>query len=521
MGKDLLYLPAEPSFYRRLFKRLHPAQCGFSASRIRNIKSDVIFALRHVGCIQGARTYMAELSEAWQTLWDAAVGAGRLRRDVSRLMHYCSAQGIAPGAMDDDVAVRLRDALVEESFVTDPVKTWKTILKTWNKLVEAVPTWPQTWLTIPNDRDDYSIPLDRFPATLTSEIAAMEAQWRGDDILDDTGPPKPLSPRTIKSRLYRLRQAASALVLSGWAIEDVDSIARLVEIEVAKTILRFYLDRADQKKTSQIHGIAILLKTLAKHWVKVDDDHLDQLRDLCAKVDPQIKGLTEKNTARLRVFDDPRNVALLLHFPRRCIDGVVKADKGRQRHAVAVQIALAVELLLLMPVRAANLAGLHLVRHVQRSRSGTEGVVHVVIPGEEVKNGEDLEFQLPPETVELLDLYLRDFHPRLAGGNSPWLFPGENGPKTVNTLGEQIKAHVFKATGLEVNLHLFRHIAAKLHLDRNPGAYEVVRRVLGHRSTDTTLKFYAGLETAAAGRHFDDHVLKLRHELRDTQSPGA
>jgi site-specific recombinase XerD len=61
-----------------------------------------------------------------------------------------------------------------------------------------------------------------------------------------------------------------------------------------------------------------------------------------------------------------------------------------------------------------------------------------------------------------------------------------------------------------VHPHLFRHIGAKLFLDDNPGAYEVVRRVLGHRAIATTTNFYTGLETAAAVRHFDATILNLR-----------
>jgi integrase len=65
---------------------------------------------------------------------------------------------------------------------------------------------------------------------------------------------------------------------------------------------------------------------------------------------------------------------------------------------------------------------------------------------------------------------------------------------------------------LRVHPHLFRHIAAKLFLDGNPGSYEIIRRVLGHRSIDTTTGFYTGLETAAAVRHFDKTILNLRRE---------
>jgi integrase len=65
---------------------------------------------------------------------------------------------------------------------------------------------------------------------------------------------------------------------------------------------------------------------------------------------------------------------------------------------------------------------------------------------------------------------------------------------------------------MRINPHLFRHIAAKLYLDTNPGGYEVVRRVLGQRSINTTTRFYTGLETASAVRHFDRTILGLRRE---------
>jgi hypothetical protein len=43
-----------------------------------------------------------------------------------------------------------------------------------------------------------------------------------------------------------------------------------------------------------------------------------------------------------------------------------------------------------------------------------------------------------------------------------------------------------------------------------PRAYEFARRVPGHRSIDTTVGLYTGLETLAAVRHFDKTMLDLR-----------
>jgi integrase len=93
------------------------------------------------------------------------------------------------------------------------------------------------------------------------------------------------------------------------------------------------------------------------------------------------------------------------------------------------------------------------------------------------------------------------------------LFPGRaGGRKSLNALRGQICKAVHRHTGMRVHPHLFRHAAAKLYLDANPGAYEVVRRVLGHRSINTTTTFYTGLETAPVVRHFDQVILGLRQK---------
>jgi hypothetical protein len=51
---------------------------------------------------------------------------------------------------------------------------------------------------------------------------------------------------------------------------------------------------------------------------------------------------------------------------------------------------------------------------------------------------------------------------------------------------------------------------AKIFLDRNPGQYEVVRLLLGHKSVQTTIAFYAGAETASAARHYVRTIVDIR-----------
>ena len=190
-----------------------------------------------------------------------------------------------------------------------------------------------------------------------------------------------------------------------------------------------------------------------------------------------------------------------------------RRHRNPQRGAVQAQMAVAVEILLMAPIRLYNLTNLDIERNLIRPGQGK--ALHIVVGAGMVKNREPLEYPLPPESVELVECYIREFRPHLKSAENTALFPGvAGGPKNMAFFGTQITRTIYAHTGLHVHPHLFRHIAAKLFLDANPGAYEVVRRVLGHRSIDTTTGFYTGLETPAAVRHFDKTILRLRGEER-------
>ena len=81
-----------------------------------------------------------------------------------------------------------------------------------------------------------------------------------------------------------------------------------------------------------------------------------------------------------------------------------------------------------------------------------------------------------------------------------------SGFKTPSMFSEQIPQVVQKATGLRLTAHQFRHAAAALMLRYDPGNYEWVRRVLGHRNIQTTIHFYIGLETTQASERFGQIV---------------
>jgi hypothetical protein len=114
--------------------------------------------------------------------------------------------------------------------------------------------------------------------------------------------------------------------------------------------------------------------------------------------------------------------------------------------------------------------------------------------------------------TSFIELYIRDFRPvLLRGSNAPLLFPGGKGDghtKCASTLSDQITKRIEKELGFRITAHQFRHAAAAIILKNEPGNYELVRRILGHRNVQTTINFYVGLETMESSKQFGEMIME-------------
>ena len=139
----------------------------------------------------------------------------------------------------------------------------------------------------------------------------------------------------------------------------------------------------------------------------------------------------------------------------------------------------------------------------------------IVLDEAEVKNRVRHDYPIPNEAARLIDFYVHRLLPLFGDNPEGFLFPGEvaGRPKTGEQLGRSFKKTIRNETGLEVYPHLLRHFAATLYLTENPDGIEVVRRVLAHRSADTTRRRYAGVQDAVAVRRFDELVLGIRGSI--------
>ena len=179
------------------------------------------------------------------------------------------------------------------------------------------------------------------------------------------------------------------------------------------------------------------------------------------------------------------------------------------RAAVTAQLAVAIATLAVAPVRFANLTAIKIGFNLIKP-DGPDSNYWLVFPDYDVKNRIKLEYPLPQYLSRLIDEYIHDFRPTLLrGSNEDWLFPGQRkGAKGKISFSGQITGRIFKATGLRMTVHQFRHAAGALILQRRPGEYELVRQLLGHRNVQTTINAYIGLENIQASEIFSKIVME-------------
>jgi integrase len=506
LDRPLERILADPRHLAPRLNAVAPVAIGMSARSWTNVRSRSGKALSLVRPMAPGRN-TNQLTAAWDALW-GPLESKRVKTSLSRFARRCAAAGIEPEAVTETTFLEFRDHL-DDALLKHPDATFAELVRAWRVAQRTVEGWPSVSFTIPDRRDRWTLPWSAFPASLHQDCSAWLDRLAGRDLFEDA-PFTPVRPSTVERREHQIRSFASALVLRGRDPVTIKGLKDLVEITAYKEGLRFFVERSGGKSTTAIVDLAGAMRAIARHHLMLDKDHLDRMTTKRLSIGR--RGFTEKNRKLLRQFDNPDNVAALLELPQKLI-GIASRNRNLRAGALQAQLAIVIEILIVAPIRLGNLCALDLEQNLVRPRRrGKE--LHIVFPAEDVKNREPLEYPLPPPSVELIERYLKEFRPQLASPSCSALFPGRRGgPKKPVTLGVQITQCIRCHTGLVMNPHLFRHAMAKIYLDANPGEYEVVRRVLGHRSIDTTTAFYTGLETAAAVRHFDATILKLRQNM--------
>lgn len=353
-----------------------------------------------------------------------------------------------------------------------------------------------------------SIPWSQLPASFREEVG-LYINWASmPDPLAEEARARALSPRTLRLQQEHLHSAVSAAVAAGIPIEELTTLAALVELETFRALLRQRWQQDGRKLTAYTHGMAITLIAIALTWVRAPAETMATLKKLHRKLGTLPSGLTEKNKALLRTLDDPRLLTALLQLPDRMWHAARRVQSHRS--FIDLQTALAIDILIHAPLRMQNLSTLQFDVHLHWPQGRRKPALITLRP-HETKTKVEHNSELPAALADRLQLYRTEIAPAMIGRTPDTIFLTKAGKtRSQSAIADAIDKAILRYLGFKMTPHQFRHLCGKITLDNNPGAYELLRQQLGHASLKTTTSFYAGVNTLRAGRAHAELVMRLR-----------
>jgi integrase len=255
--------------------------------------------------------------------------------------------------------------------------------------------------------------------------------------------------------------------------------------------------------------------------VEIADDQHVPLHSRCAKLKrlagnlPAIPfDLTAKNKSVLRQLESERVRAKLLFLPQQLLAKVAKdLENGRVRF-VDAQVAIAIDILLALPLRPQNLSSLSW-RHNFSEPNGPRGQLLLHIGASDTKTKkQDIVSEVPDEVARHLRWYRRHVLPALGADMNGHLFVTKGGSrKEQPTLTIQIMDRIARHIGIHMTPHQFRHFGATSYLEQHPEDFETARAILGHAWSKTT-RIYAGSSSRRASRAYNQYLVRQREALK-------
>lgn len=277
--------------------------------------------------------------------------------------------------------------------------------------------------------------------------------------------------------------------------------------------------------------------------LSVAPERQEALEELKRQLDPSVIGLKRASDGSFkRVYADrrigPRHAGMLAAFAdttrlkrwfegpsvlwSRACEPIRKGGKPRIDHVALARSALIARIgQYIAPIRRTNNARLRHQgddRHLILPEGDGDGTL--IIPAVEGKTLREIHVRIDRETVRMLKYYIRHFLPvalklAKASPDNPHLFPGADGTQqedggyapgrgfiTKSKLNTSFKKHMKKYCGLDLCLHVMRHLAGKIILDQDPSAMALVQEVLGHKRIKTTQSYYAEVSKLVAQRRY-------------------
>jgi integrase len=512
-------IPLDLADIRGTLDGMVPARAKISPKRWANLRSDLAAAIATSGLQPMLKTAGLKLDEVWSEL--LAPADQGIRHGLSRFARWASRREIAPQSVDDSTIDRFVAELDGASLIRNLRNLRRTVAKAWNALVAIHQAAGLRPVAVPTNRAAPTrIPWQEFPGSFRDDAERHRIWASVPDPLAEEARARALAPLSLRLQRTHIHSAASAAAAVGVPVDQLTSLARLVEPETFRAVLRHLWHQDGRRLSAYTFGVAVTLIAIATEWVKAPADTVAALKALRSKLGTLPTGLTEKNMALLRLFDDPRLIDALIHLPDKLWRAARRGLATSRWPFIDLQSALAIEILLHVPLRMQNLSSLKFEEHLHWPQ-GLRKPAEITLRGEETKNDTPAVFELPTVLSERLHVYRNEIAPAVTGKRPDAVFVTFTGrPRTQAALKVAIERTVLRHLGVKITPHQFRHLAAKFFLDAHPHAHESLRELLAHRNLRTTTNFYAGIDTRRAGRAHADLIMKLRESRLSRRGHG-
>jgi integrase len=505
-------IPARYSAIRARMAGLHHVPLDWVAKTLANHRSNTKAALIWFAKEKDILPYGVPLSPAWGRL-RVQVTDPSTRYRLMPLMRFCSGVRIEPEAVDETVIDRYMDHRAQTTARPSDTASRRILARLWNAGIGRIDGWPKVRLVEPPVKAAEGPGWNDFPQGLRTDIEGYLTGLTRIRRNNAGERRQPCKSSTITTRKRELVAAVRMAAKVGVPIASLTSLIALVHPDVAEKILDGYWRKDGEVPTTYTINLSCRFVALAHAIGGLDEDVLRRLEDARFALEQHREdGMTPKNLALIRLVLTDGVWSRVADLPEQLMQQArLKRRHAPVRAAVLAQIAVAVAILSVAPVRLGNLASIRLGENLIKP-GGPYSIYWLTFRKYDVKNQTALQFKLDEMVTGIIDEYVHDFRPALMrGSNADWLFPGESGEhKEKISFSTQIVERVQKSTGLRITVHQFRHAAGALILKHRPGEYELVRRTLGHKSIQTTINFYCDLETTQASEIFTDIV---RHRL--------
>jgi integrase len=515
IGRPAESIPGRWSGVEFHVRQLHHARLGCTPKTLANHKANARAALVWFDGVKTGPRHGIKISPCWAALRSKILEQHRRLR-LSGLIRFASASGIEPEDISEAVLDEYMRYRAETTALASDLAARRLIARAWNACAAKVKGWPSPRLIEPPVKALTQIHWEAFPEKLRTDIedylrafTKIRRGARGKRI-------RPCKASTIATRRRELQAFARMAVQQGTPIERLNSLAALVQPDLAEKVLNAYWEQNGDEPSVSTIDMGWKIVSVARETKCLSEPELARLDDMRAALEEhRRKGLTDKNLTVIRqvltegIWDE------VVALPGKMMEKArALRDQAPVKAAVTAQLAIAIAIFIFAPIRLGNLIAIRLAENLIRP-GGPHSPYWLVFPDYDVKNRVTLQFKLQPELSELIDEYINDYRPALLRGSKDlWLFPGQKREiKNSRTLSLQVTDRVIKATGLRITVHQFRHAAAAIFLKHRPGQYELVRQMLGHRSIQTTMNFYVGLENIQATEIFGD-IIKQRMTKR-------